>query len=193
MAGGHDAAFSLTDDEAQLQAAIALSLQCISGPNRDHKAPETEQQACELDTEGGASQTSTVAGAKHPTSKPRKQGPRKGGNLDATPSEMQACFELLDPKARGSVDVYSLITVRQGGYECGTDSVLYSGATSHTFCYPLPPLTQTTLKTASTLGLDLSQAQAEQMMAYANNSESGGRPILTRQAFLQVLERLMEK
>lgn len=30
-------------------------------------------------------------------------------------------------------------------------------------------------------------------MAYANNGESGGRPILTRQAFLQVLERLMEK
>lgn len=133
MAGGHDAAFSLTDDEAQLQAAIALSLQCASGPNRDGKAPDTEQQTRELDTGGGASQTSTVADAKHPASKPRKQGPRKGGNVDATASEMQACFALLDPKGRGSVDVYSLITVRRSGYECGTDSVLLPGAASLIF------------------------------------------------------------
>lgn len=131
MAGDHDAAFSLTDDEAQLQAAIALSLQCTSEPNRDGKTPDTEQQTREADTERGASQTSTVAGAKHPASKPRKQGPRKGGNLDATPSEMQACFALLDPKGRGSVDVYSLITVRRGGDKCGTDSVNHPGAASH--------------------------------------------------------------
>lgn len=101
--------YDMSDEEAQLQAAIALSLQSAApgDPHDSSSLKDKESSAEKLESD--------VKQAKSKNAKGRaiKRGKKRAAGMwDATPSELDSCFALLDPSGRGSVDVHGLIMVR---------------------------------------------------------------------------------